>query len=182
VGRSLTGPLRDARRLPCTRWYAPYRGLRVRRWVLGFVHRSRTILHRPVPTHQVRIRNFCIAVCTSTSPRRPRPGTPPPPPPPPPLHPPQRCRRVRAAPSTRRGPACCKCRPPPGQPQSAAGTMGSSCAADFDRYWRSLARHEPEKKWATLPQAGSTTSFPSAHPAGLTRTVKPTVPYRVLLS
>ena len=43
-GGSLTRPLRDARRFPTTRWYPlygvpSYRGLHVRRWGLGFVHR-----------------------------------------------------------------------------------------------------------------------------------------------
>jgi hypothetical protein len=36
-------------------------GLRVRRWGLGFVHRSRTILCRAVAYFSVTIRNFCIA-------------------------------------------------------------------------------------------------------------------------
>jgi hypothetical protein len=42
-------PLRDG---------SPYRGQHVRRWGLGFVHRSRSILCRAVPND----RNFCIAV------------------------------------------------------------------------------------------------------------------------
>jgi hypothetical protein len=49
----------------------PYRGLRVRHWGLGFVHRSRTILCRPVPypnpNHNpnptITIRDFVVAVC-----------------------------------------------------------------------------------------------------------------------
>jgi hypothetical protein len=40
----------------------PYRGLRVRRWGLGFVHHSRTILYRPRQTPTLRFANFCIAV------------------------------------------------------------------------------------------------------------------------
>jgi hypothetical protein len=40
----------------------PYRGLRVRRWALGCVHRSRTILCRAVPNLGITIRNFSIAV------------------------------------------------------------------------------------------------------------------------
>jgi hypothetical protein len=39
-----------------------YRGLRVRRWGLGFVHRSRTILCRAVPNPSVTIRSCFIAV------------------------------------------------------------------------------------------------------------------------
>ena len=35
----------------------PYRGLRVRRWGLGFVHRSRAIFCRAVPDPNVSIRN-----------------------------------------------------------------------------------------------------------------------------
>jgi hypothetical protein len=40
----------------------PYRGLRVRRWGLGFVHHSRAILCRPVRNLNVTIRDFCIAL------------------------------------------------------------------------------------------------------------------------
>jgi hypothetical protein len=58
-GRWLTRPLRDARRFPSTRWY-PYRRPNVRRWSLGFVHRSRTILCRAVPNLiALRFRHFC---------------------------------------------------------------------------------------------------------------------------
>jgi hypothetical protein len=39
----------------------PYRGLRVRRWGLGFFHHSRTIFCRAVPNLSVTIRNFFIA-------------------------------------------------------------------------------------------------------------------------
>jgi hypothetical protein len=39
-----------------------YWGLRVRRWGLGFVHRSRTILCRAVPNLSVTFANFLIAV------------------------------------------------------------------------------------------------------------------------
>jgi hypothetical protein len=35
-----------------------YRGLRVRRWGLGFVHRSRAIFCRAVPNLKVTIRNL----------------------------------------------------------------------------------------------------------------------------
>ena len=45
-GRALTRALRDARRLPSTRW-CPYSHVHVRRESLGFVHRSRTIFCRP---------------------------------------------------------------------------------------------------------------------------------------
>jgi hypothetical protein len=41
---------------------APYRRQHVRRWGLGFVHRSRAILCRAVPNRSVTIRNCCIAV------------------------------------------------------------------------------------------------------------------------
>jgi hypothetical protein len=47
----------------------PYRGLHVRRWGLGFVHRSRTILCHAVPNLIVTIRNFCIAVQRPSGPR-----------------------------------------------------------------------------------------------------------------
>jgi hypothetical protein len=47
---------------------APYRGLRVRRWGLGFAHRSRATLCRAVPNPSVTIRNFCIAVLQCTLP------------------------------------------------------------------------------------------------------------------
>ena len=39
----------------------PCRGLHARRWGLGFVHRSRAILCRPVPNPKVTIRTCCIA-------------------------------------------------------------------------------------------------------------------------
>jgi hypothetical protein len=41
----------------------PYRGLHVRRWGLGFVHRSRTIIYvaPSCQTLNIMIRNFCIA-------------------------------------------------------------------------------------------------------------------------
>ena len=45
-----------------------YRGLRVRRWGLGFAHRSRATLCRAVPNPSVTIRNFCIAVLQCTLP------------------------------------------------------------------------------------------------------------------
>jgi hypothetical protein len=38
-----------------------YRRLCVRRWGLGFVHRSRAIFCRAVPNPSVTIRNVCIA-------------------------------------------------------------------------------------------------------------------------
>jgi hypothetical protein len=58
--RSLTGPLRDDRRFPSTRWY-PVPG--ATRTTLEFVHHSRTIiLCRGVPNLSVTIRNFFIAV------------------------------------------------------------------------------------------------------------------------
>jgi multidrug resistance efflux pump len=41
---------------------SPYWGLHARRWGLGFVHRSRTILCRAVPNLNVTIRNSCVAV------------------------------------------------------------------------------------------------------------------------
>jgi hypothetical protein len=43
------------------------RGLLVRRWGLGFVHRSRTILCRAVPNLRVAVRNFPIAVRSGTN-------------------------------------------------------------------------------------------------------------------
>jgi hypothetical protein len=53
--RSLTRPLRDARRFPSTRWHPVYRGARVRRESLGFVHRSRHhSLCRAVPNPKFR--------------------------------------------------------------------------------------------------------------------------------
>ena len=52
----------------------PYRGLRERRWGLGFVARARTILCRAVPNPSVTIRNFRIAArCTSEGRRGARP-------------------------------------------------------------------------------------------------------------
>ena len=60
-GRSAHAALRDAHRFPSTRWYL-YRGLRVRRWGLGFVHHSRAIFCRAVPNLNVTIRNLFIAV------------------------------------------------------------------------------------------------------------------------
>jgi hypothetical protein len=53
----------------------PYRGLRARRWGLGFVHRSRAILCRAVPNLSIMIRNLCIALrrarrCTTCVTRR----------------------------------------------------------------------------------------------------------------
>jgi hypothetical protein len=61
---SLTGPLplRDESRLcplhdgTCTGGYA------LRRWGVGFVHRSRAVFCRAVPNPNVTIRNFCVAV------------------------------------------------------------------------------------------------------------------------
>jgi hypothetical protein len=44
----------------------PYRGLRVRRWGLGFVHRSRAIFCRPVPNARVTIRNFVSSLYTTS--------------------------------------------------------------------------------------------------------------------
>jgi hypothetical protein len=61
VGRSLTGPLRDARRFPSTRWY-PAPGATRTTLGFGFVHRSRAIFCRAVPNPKVTIRNFFIAV------------------------------------------------------------------------------------------------------------------------
>jgi hypothetical protein len=61
-GRSLTGPLRDARRFPSARW-CPVPGLRVRRWGLGSVHRSRAILCRAVPkSRTLRFATFASQV------------------------------------------------------------------------------------------------------------------------
>jgi hypothetical protein len=65
-GRSPTRPFRDARGFPSTRWY---RGLHVRRWGLGFVHRSRAILCRAVPNPRVtRFAFLCFPSRTSPPP------------------------------------------------------------------------------------------------------------------
>jgi hypothetical protein len=48
---------------------APYRGLRARRWGLGFDHRSRAILCRAVPNLNVTIRKFCIDCVRAASTR-----------------------------------------------------------------------------------------------------------------
>jgi hypothetical protein len=41
----------------------PYRGLHARRWGLGFVPGSRTVLCRPVPAPRDTIRNFVSSLC-----------------------------------------------------------------------------------------------------------------------
>jgi hypothetical protein len=47
-GRSLTGPLGDARRFPYTRWYLVPRATRTTLG-LGFIHHSRAVFCRAVP-------------------------------------------------------------------------------------------------------------------------------------
>jgi hypothetical protein len=72
-GRSLTGPFRDARRLPSTRWYPVPKATRT---TLGFgmcPSFKGSILCRAVPSLRVTIRNFLIGVRTrrpSCGPRR----------------------------------------------------------------------------------------------------------------
>jgi hypothetical protein len=57
-GRSLTGPSRDARRFPSTRWYPIPRAFTYDVRVRGL-----SIVQGPRAEPRVTIRNFCIAVC-----------------------------------------------------------------------------------------------------------------------
>jgi hypothetical protein len=61
-GRTLTRPLRDARRFPSTRSYPVPRSSRTPRKFRILFLRSRASFCRAVPNPTVTIRNFCIAV------------------------------------------------------------------------------------------------------------------------
>jgi hypothetical protein len=67
-GGSLTGPLRDARRFPSTRWFPVPGGYAydVGVWDLSIVQGPFSVA--PVPNLKVTIRNFCIAVEQSPPP------------------------------------------------------------------------------------------------------------------
>jgi hypothetical protein len=62
-GGSLTGPFRDARRFPSTRWYPVPGGYAydVGVWDLSIVQGAFSVA--PCQTLRVTIRDFCIAVC-----------------------------------------------------------------------------------------------------------------------
>jgi hypothetical protein len=86
-----------------------YRGLRVRRWGLGFVHRSRTIFCRAVPNLSVTVRDFCIPG-KPTQPGFPSPRNQPA------QHERAPRRRTDPASPARRSAACARTPPPPPAP------------------------------------------------------------------